>query len=246
VSLAAARRRFGLRAATLLAGLAGWPWWVAAADALPGVYSGRIDGKPATLTLQEFATNLTGRLNVEGGYAVLLNGRIADGGALGGASGPAGAATFELTPNAGGVTLILEEVAPVSGRVSRARFEFTRTPAEVSPGGIDTGALASQRDARVVGAWLGSRLHHAGDMILRMRFSLEFAPDGSYTESADFGADGSMSPVRRGMWSTAAGVLRVRVSDDQWESLGRYQARGSELVLIGADGAAEVWRRAPR
>ncbi|MGH8629732.1 MAG: hypothetical protein ACREU7_03060, partial [Burkholderiales bacterium] len=87
------------------------------------------------------------------------------------------------------------------------------------------------------------RMHHAGDMILRMNFNLEFAADGSYTESADFGADGSMSPVRRGEWTTSAGVLRVRASGGNWESLGRYQARARELVLIGSDGASEVWRR---
>lgn len=243
MSCAAALQRVGLRAATLLVALAACPMRVGAADALPGVYSGRFDDKPATLTLQESTTNLTGRLSVEGGYTVLLNGRIADSGASGGAVGPAGAATFELRPNVGGVTLILEEIAPVSGRVIRMSFEFTRTRERAGTADPDASAVPSQHDSRVVGAWLGTRLHHAGDMILRMSFSLEFAPDGSYIESADFGADGSLSPVRRGVWSTMGGVLRVRISDGEWESLGRYQARGRELVLIGSDGAAEVWRR---
>jgi len=244
VSFAVAPRRVGLQAVTLLlAALAAWPSCAGAADALAGVYSGHFDGKPATLTLQEFATNLSGRLNVEGGYAVVLNGKIADGGAAGGASSPAGAATFELRPSAGGVTLILEEAAPVSGRITRTHFEFARSRESAASADPDTGTVAQQRDSRIVGSWLGSRLHHAGDMILRMRFRLEFAPDGSYSESADFGADGSMSMVRKGEWSTSAGVLRVRASGGDWESLGRYQARGQKLIFIGSDGASEVWRR---
>jgi hypothetical protein len=243
VSFAVAVRRAGLRAVGLLATVFAYAMYACAADALPGTYSGRFDGRPATLVLEEFAANLTGRLNVEGGYTVVLHGKFVDGGASGGASGPAGVATFELRPNAGGVTLILEELGPVSGRVIRASFEFARRGDTVAPADPPKGAHVAQRDSRVVGSWLGTRLHHAGDMILRMSFSLEFAPDGSYAESADFSADGSMSPVRKGEWSTSAGVLRVRTSDGDWESLGRYQARGAELVLIGSDGAAEVWRR---
>jgi hypothetical protein len=234
----------GLRVATVLAAIAGCAGPVGAAEGLSGEYTGLFDGRPAMLVLHDFGASLTGRLSVEDGYAILLNGSVTGGVAAGGASSPTGVATFEVRPNASGVTLTLEEAAPVSGKTVRTRFEFSRfAQAPAAPdAAADTDSM--QRDLRLVGTWRTTRTHRAGDMVLRLNFVVELRADGSFHETADAGAGGSTSLDRKGQWSTGAGALRIRAgASGDWASLGRYQVRSQELVLIGADGASEVWRR---
>jgi hypothetical protein len=78
VKSAAAPREGRGRIASLLAALA-LCVPPAAAQSLSGAYTGTFDGKPATLVLQDFAVSVTGRLSVEGGYIILLNGKSSDG-----------------------------------------------------------------------------------------------------------------------------------------------------------------------
>jgi hypothetical protein len=214
-----------------------------AADPLSGVYTGYFIGKPATLTIQDFGSGVTGRLSSSDGYTVLLNGKNNGDMAAGGASSPSGAALFELRrgPN-GMLVLTLEEVAPVSGQAVRSRFEFAAAAQRADPAQPESAAL--EHDPRLVGGWQGSRLQQAGDMILRVRVRLALRVDGSFQEDADSAGDGSSAPATHGAWSTQGGTLRLRAEgSESWTALGAYQARGEELIVISADGSPQVWKK---
>ncbi|HWQ38229.1 MAG TPA: hypothetical protein VNM24_06375 [Burkholderiales bacterium] len=215
-----------------------------AAESVSGTYRGTVGDKPVTVLLHDSATEVTGRLTVEGGYTVLLKGKGTAGGVTGGASSPLGVATFELRPIDGGLILTLEEMAPVSGQTLRTQVRLSRAAAAPSLPDAALDATVAQRDPRLIGVWQGSRLHHAGDMVLHASAVLELHADGSFAEKAHITNEGSMSVARRGQWSTAAGALRIRPNGGrEWTALGRYQVRDDALVLIGADGESEVWRR---
>jgi hypothetical protein len=215
-----------------------------AADPLSGVYTGYFNGKPATLAIQDFGSGVTGRLSSSDGYTVLLNGKNSGDAAAGGASSPSGAALFELRRSTNGVlVLTLEEVAPVSGQTVRTRFEFAPAAGQRADSTMPESA-ALEHDPRLVGGWQGSRLHHAGDMTLRVHVQLALRADGSFQEEADNAADGTSVPATHGAWSTQGGTLRLRTEgSESWTALGAYQARGQELVLIGADGSPQVWEK---
>ena len=214
----------------------------AAAQTFSGAYSGSVDGKPASLVLLDAAGVITGQLTMDGGYTVYLRGGSTEGGAEGGASSPLGVATFKLFPRNGSLILTLEEMAPVSGLMVKTDFSFTKSGSEREH--AQAGEETLRRDARLIGVWQGSRMHHAGDMVLRLNSSLVLHADGSFTESADLADQGAMSMVRQGEWGSAAGALRVRPNGSaDWLLLGRYQVRDDQLVLIDSDGQSEVWQR---
>jgi hypothetical protein len=215
---------------------------VAAQPTFSGAYSGTIDGKPASLVLYDAAGVLTGQLTTEGGYTVQLRGSSSEAGADGGASSPMGVGTFELRPGSDGVTLSLEEMAPVSGVTVRTEFIFSKSGSEPRQATADDRSM--KRDPRLIGVWQGSRMHQAGDTALQLKASLVLHADGSFRETADLTDRGRMSMVREGEWGSAAGALRVRPRGaNDWLLLGRYQIRDDQLVLIDSDGQSEVWQR---
>lgn len=221
----------------LLAGAAS-----AAAQNFSGTYSGSIGELPATLVLFDAAGVLTGHLTVEGGYTIHLRGSSTEAGAEGGASSQVGVGTFALRPRESGVLLALEEMAPVTGSMIRTELPFTKSAATIQEAGAEDALV--KRDPRLVGIWQGSRIHHAGDMALRMNAALVLNADGTFTEKADFADRGTMSMTRQGEWGSSAGALRVKPrGSEDWLLLGRYQVKGDQLVLIDQDGRSEVWQR---
>jgi hypothetical protein len=207
-----------------------------------GTYSGSIEDLPATLVLFDAAGVLTGHLTVEGGYTVQLRGSSAESGAEGGASSQMGVGTFALRASENGVLLALEEMAPVSGSLIRTELPFTKSSSNIQEANAEDALF--KRDPRLIGIWQGSRIHHAGDMALRLNAALVLNADGTFTEKSDFADRGTMSMTRQGEWGSSAGSLRVKPrGSPDWLLLGRYQVKGDQLVLIDHDGRSEVWQR---
>lgn len=211
-----------------------------ALDSLSGVYQGQVDGVEANLSLNEIGFSLIGRLQLANGYVIKLNGQRQGETAAGAAASAAGAANFELARNEGGVSLILEETAPLTGRTIRVRHEFR----EFSGSAGDVDLAEGSRDLRLVGVWLGSEIRYAGDMVLRVAVSLQLLEDGRYLQADDAASQSMAASAQSGQWRIDRGILQLKRDErSDWSALGFYQLRGDDLQLINAEGQAQLWHR---
>lgn len=214
---------------------------IAAAAPLTGTYFGQMSGMDAQLRIGESGRLVEGEVVLESGYVIRLQGERDAGRAAGTAASAAGAATFVLERNDEGVRLLLDETAPLTGQTVRMRLDFRPRPAETAtPPPADDSGL----DLRLAGVWLGSEIRHAGDMVLRIAVTLDLRGDGSYALADDTASGAMREAGQSGTWQARLGKLQLQpAGSPQWRTLGFYQLRGNELLLIDSDGRAQTWRR---
>jgi hypothetical protein len=213
----------------------------AATENFSGIYQGKMEGVDAQLVLVETSNLLTGEIRLANGYVIKLNGERKDNAAEGAAASVAGAASFFLEHNGERVKLFLKETGPLTGQTIRVMLEFHASAANA---GSDT-PPDTDRDPRLAGVWHGTEIRATGDMVLRTSIELELVADGNYREADDAGGDTITDTAQQqGRWRVDKGKLQLqRAGDTQWKSLGFYQLRGDELLLIDDDGRAQAWRR---
>lgn len=233
-----------------------------AAQPLDGTYLGSIEGTPATLTLRQDGSALSGAIDA-GGYGYTLDGTAGGGSAQGTLTDPQAGSTmpFELAAQGDALTLSIM-VADPYGQVQRVPFSFQRggaAPAGPAPGPSPPAPPAEanvQRDPALVGLWTYSDTYVSGDFSGTTRLSLQVNPDGTYlygNGSVSIGGENALGSyggrsdggdVTRGQWRTEGNVIHIlEAGAAQWTPYARYYVEGNRMMFTLSNGSRQSWYR---
>lgn len=210
---------------------------------LSGTYRGDIAGTPATLTLETAAGGLRGAIDA-GGYGYTLQGSVSGNVGQGTLADPQTGANmpFEISEQAGAVTLIMLVQDPSSGQSQRVPFTFNRDG--VGAAGVQSGGGAAgyggsagaqaghgagpaggagqqanvQRDPALVGNWSYNETYTSNDALSSFsavtRYFLQISPDGSYA----YGSGGMSAGLDNDLGSVSGNSGGGDVSRGQWRT----------------------------
>ena len=220
------------------------------AQTFSGAFNGDINGTPATLTLQENGSQISGQINASG-YIYTLNG-TANGNNTNGKltdTQTQGAMNFSGLLQGNNLTLSLSTV-------DGAKFELQFFWNGATTGGSqeqnnNNGTVSvANLDQRVVGNWLYSKSYTSGEFSFANQYRLIIKPDGTYLYGdgkvagggpgvGGISEGGGMSP---GKWKTEKRVIHIDEGYG-WQPYAKYYVEGNSMMLTFSDGSKQIWER---
>lgn len=209
----------------------------AADEQLSGIYQGHVGAASATLTLRVSHSVVTGRITRSGGTDIDLNGTLSEGKIIGAASIGRATGFFEAYRELGALIVILSETGAVTGQSVELRAEFF--PASETVVADKDDATAAQPDKALVGTWTTHSYERRGDMVLPVTSTMVLAADGDYSYKSE-----PITESKQGQWRSHDGRLEYRPKDaETWSTLGEYQLRGNNLIIMVPDRDPQLWTR---
>ena len=94
-------------------------------------------------------------------------------------------------------------------------------------------------DQELVGTWTTHSYERRGDMVVPVTSIMVLAPDGDYSYESE-----PIAESKQGQWRSHNGRLEYLPKDaDTWSSIGHYQLRGNNLIIIVPDRDPQLWTR---
>ncbi len=220
-----------------------------------GRYEGYLEQSRTTLTIEEEAGRISGKIVDDTGYTYLIEAGITGAEARGQLQDPAAGGTMELEARLDGDAMQMNLYRNLFGlRMAEIQIAYQRAGegGEIAPAApAATGAVPVDLDARLVGTWRYSTSYVSGDFSVASEYTLIARADGTYLygdgrvagggNAGSFDSGGGAG-YTAGQWKTANRQIFLNEGYG-WQYYANYACDGARMMLTFQNGNKQVWQR---